>query len=114
MTLGELAALHPNRNPALADKIARALVDLGDTPDLVAASLEAQGCHRRPGKLITQHCPVAVYLQQVTGDPRMMMARSLAGRLMGTPDQTAVEAPPAVVAFVRAFDDGQYPALGRR
>lgn len=92
---------------ALRDKLTRALADLGDTPETVAAVLQAQGCLGLRVKHVD--CPVSRYLSRILGyavsvDPYHAL-------VLKAPELVVVPLPPAVEWFVRQFDAGAFPEL---
>lgn len=107
----------------LADKVHRALVDLGDSPTTIAATLLGQGCRQDPeAALYAEGCPVSVYLRRLLGaevrvsvDPWNAAVWDAAPAAEGDdwPDPTVVVTLPAAVsAWVRMYDRGAFPALG--
>lgn len=99
------------REDPMTVKLNRALLDLGDTPDAVAAVLEANGCRYVTGSR-NHHCPVAQYLQRVFPEHDPSVGPDdmwLWGR--GSSEGTHVDLPMPVQLFVRNFDHGHYPAL---
>lgn len=97
---------------ALRDKVARALGDLGDTPELVAAILEAHGC--RGDARIPESCPVSAYLRQLV-TPESVVSVCPWNVLVHTAEAMVMVAlPKAVEQFVRLFDRRGFRALERR
>jgi hypothetical protein len=82
------------------------LRSLGRTPAEVAASLRRDGAR---GLHTPSTCPVAVWMR-ARGVACPMVSSERIGWSVGY-SRIAVETPPAVAAFVRAFDSGEHPDL---
>lgn len=94
---------------SLQDTITSLLKELGDTADKVAGTLLGKGFN---GNHNIHTCPVANYIRDNTGV-----------KVGVVPSETSykddewcgvfnyIENPPAVLEFVKAFDDGAFPAL---
>lgn len=100
-------------DPALVQRITDLLAGLGDTPDAVAARLGEMGIRgvvKEP-----ELCPIAMVVRTVDGADEVGYLNVCNSAM--TLDDTAwevpepIELPPAVKAFVRAFDGGLYPDL---
>jgi len=87
--------------------LAQALAALPDTADGIAAHLAAADIQGRPGSAC--HCPIATYLTRHgfgavhVDEIRIWVGEGACQRRMNTP--------PAVAAFMRQFDRGEWPAL---
>lgn len=93
-----------------AARAANRLEALGNDPETIAAALLAAGVTGRRGS--STGCPVARYL---TAEVRLGCVVVGKGytflSLTGVDEQTHIPTPPAVHAFLVAFDDGAYPHL---
>lgn len=100
------------------DRGLRAALDyLGPTPDAVADTLLRLGI--RGERHISCRCPVAVYIRRV-----MPIAGDDQSNVAVGPDQITVlvvgdmivqvDTPPPVAGFIRACDQGGYPAVAPR
>jgi hypothetical protein len=95
---------------------AQALADLGPTRDQVAQSLTER--HITGWRGDPRRCPVGLYLGGQTGGLQWSIWPSCAdegcdggGTATLSNAESWADLPPAVSAFVRAFDRGEYPNL---
>lgn len=98
---------------ALESKLTRALADLGDSPEAVAAVLEANGC--RGQRMSAGYCPVATYLKRTLAvrfvNVDSAECRAVPEGPIGQRSWYTVDTPPAVGAFVDRFDRGHFARL---
>ena len=94
------------------DAVQDALRALGDTPNEVAANLLECGIQGTPGNGFK--CPIAIYIGLLRGPyherPKVLVDRWR----VSTPRRVTCATPPPVRDFIVAFDEGMYPALGKR
>ncbi len=102
----------------MADSIQHYLEELGKiSSNEIALLLEAQGIKGYQG--IANHCPIAHYLCKqlgvspldgivTVGDRSIFYDRHVEG--VGEEGEN-IDCPFSVIAFIRCFDDGEYPKL---
>jgi hypothetical protein len=92
----------------IAERVGEALALMADfTPDEVAEYLQSQGITGLRGN--SQKCPIAVWLQSVTGYGQIRVAWNVAIWFDGV--IAKYETPPVLRNFYHAFDSMQYPDL---
>lgn len=94
----------------LETRILALLADLGDTPAKVAATLAAKGIKGRRHEVCA--CPIYVYLHaEVPEVDHVGVDRVQFRPDPDVPGFIDLPLPPAVVSFIRQFDDGAHSAL---
>jgi hypothetical protein len=88
------------------------LRQLGDTRDQVAATLTQLGC--RGDRNDCLGCPIAVYLLRAGLGAVQVLVGDLEAELIYPAGRTEfVDLTPAVIDFVRGFDNGMYEQLAK-
>lgn len=96
------------------DEVREYLLSLGDTPDQVAQTLQAQGIKGRRGS--SCFCPLAVALNNRYGESAQAFVSHTDVMLYDGPESAnnyLVVNPLQIADFVEAFDRGIYPELDK-
>lgn len=94
----------------LEEQIEEKLKKLGDSPDVVAESLNNFGI--RGKKLSPSSCPIALYLREFAFIPEDCNLAALGSYIsVWNSIDVKVTCPPAVQTFINRFDVGGFPFL---
>ena len=89
--------------------IQSSLEALGSDPAAIAAALQERGITGRP--ISDRHCPIAHYLHDQAPAYQWSVVSHNAIGYSRTYERVEIVFPPAVTAFIHAFDREDYPAL---